>query len=131
MKSFIKQVFSSALGALLAIGVLGVIGFIFVIGLVASSNQTNDIKKNSVLHIVLKGEMNEQTAEDPLNNLLGITQETLSLSELREALKKAKDMKEIKGVFLEGGTLYAEPASLEELRNCLADFKKSGKFIFS
>ena len=131
MKSFIKHVFSSAIGVLLAVGVLGIIGCIIIIGIAASSNQTASIGKNSILHIVLKGDMCEQMAEDPINDLLGIAQESLSLSELREALKKAKNMDEIKGIFLEGGSVYADPASLEELRKCLADFKKSDKFVFS
>lgn len=131
MKSFIKHVFSSAIGVLLAVGILSIIGSIILISVVASSNQTASVGKNSILHIVLKGEMCEQAAEDPINDMLGIAQETISLSELREALKKAKNMDEIKGIFLEGGSVYAEPASLEELRKCLSDFKKSGKFVFS
>ena len=131
MKYFIKLVFSSAIGVLLAVGVLSVIGSIIIIGLVASSNQSTSIGKNSILHIVLKGDMCEQVAEDPINDMLGMAQESISLSELREALRKAKNMDEIKGVFLEGGSVYAEPASLEEFRKCLVDFKKSGKFVFS
>jgi len=71
MKSFIKHVFSSAIGVLLAVGVLGIIGCIIIIGIAASSNQTASIGKNSILHIVLKGDMCEQTAEDPINDLLG------------------------------------------------------------
>lgn len=132
MKSFLKNIFSASIGVLLAIGVLSLIGFVMMVGVVASSEQKIDIKKNSVLHIHLNGPLTEVATSDPINDLLAMGSEgSLSLDELRTALKQAKDMDEIKGVFLEGGLVETEPATLQELRSCLEDFKKSGKFIFS
>ena len=132
MKSFLKNIFSASIGVLLAIGVLSLIGFVMMVGVVASSEQKIDIKKNSVLHIHLNGPLTEVATSDPINELLAMGSEgSLSLEELRMALKQAKDMDEIKGVFLEGGLVETEPATLQELRSCLEDFKKSGKFIFS
>lgn len=131
MYSFIKNTLSSALGVILAIGVLSVIGIIFLIGAAASSSETTSIKNKSVLYIPLNGVMQEQAVEDPLTDLIGSKGTNLGLNQLCQAIKKAKDMKEIKGIYLEAGLLQSDPASLEELRKYLEDFKKSGKFIFA
>jgi protease-4 len=47
------------------------------------------------------------------------------------AIKKAKENGDIKGMYLLGGTLDAQPASVEAIRNALVDFKESGKFIIA
>ena len=131
MKEFLKNVFSSALGFFLAIGIFILIGIIFLIGAAASSSQKTSIKNNSVLYIPLEGTMQEQAKPDPLNDIMGSSQKELGLNELCHAIEKAKDMKEIKGIYLEAGMMQSDPASLQELRKYLADFKKSGKFILS
>lgn len=131
MYSFIKNTLSSALGVILAIGVLGVIGFIFLIGAAASSSETTSIKNKSILYIPLNGMMQEQAVDDPISDFIGSQQSGLGLNQLCHAIEKAKDMKEIKGIYLEAGLLQSDPASLQELRKYLEDFKKSGKFILA
>ncbi|MBQ8099462.1 MAG: signal peptide peptidase SppA [Bacteroidaceae bacterium] len=134
MVQFIKNVFSSALGFLLALGVLGIISFIFLIGAAAtaSSSGTPSIKKNSILRIPLSGTLTEQSSDDPLSEMLGMGGGSLAINDLCRAIDKAKDLNEIKGIFLESyGSLAANPASLQEVRQHLLDFKKSGKFIVS
>lgn len=133
MKSFIKNIFSSALGFFLALGVLLLVGFIFTIGSIASASQSQKptIKNNSVLYLSLSGSLEEQAVEDPLSELLGADNEALGLNQLLAAVKRAKSNKNIKGIFLEAGSLSADPASLQELRRALKEFKESGKFIIS
>lgn len=131
MFAFIKNTISSALGVILAFGILTVAGIIFVIGASISSGSEVSIKKKSVLYIPLSGIMQEQTAEDPLGEVFGSTQTNMGLNELCKAVKRAKNMDEIKGIYLEAGLMQSDPASLEELRKYLADFKKSGKFILA
>src|SRR5574344_551260 len=126
MKSFLKNILSASIGVLLAIGVLSLIGFVMMVGVVASSEQKIDIKKNSVLHIHLNGPLTEVATSDPINEVLAMGSEgSLSLEELRMALQQAKDMNEIKGVFLEGGLVESDPDTLQELPSCLEGFKKS------
>ena len=131
MKDFIKNVFSSALGVFLAIGIFTLIGAIFIIGSIVSGSQPAAIKDNSVLYIKLNGTLAEQAVPDPLQKILDNGDEPLGLNQLRRAIKLAKDMDEIKGIYLEAGALATDPATLQELRKSLADFKKSGKFILS
>ena len=42
-----------------------------------------------------------------------------------------KDNDNIKAIWLEGGVMGADPASMQELRGALQDFKKSGKKIYA
>ena len=47
-----------------------------------------------------------------------------------KAIKVAREPTiKIKGIYLEGGLLSADFASLEELRKALVDFKQSKKFV--
>ena len=131
MKKFIKNIFSSALGFFLALGTLFLVCFIFMIGSIASSSQSTSIKNNSVLYISLDGTLNDKAQDDPLQNLLNNGEEPLGLNELCHAIKLTKNMDKIKGIYLQAGSLSSAPATIEELRESLEDFKKSGKFILS
>jgi protease-4 len=52
----------------------------------------------------------------------------IGLNHLLEDLKKAAKDKKIKGIYLELSTIPAGMASVEEIRNAILDFNKSGKF---
>jgi protease-4 len=62
---------------------------------------------------------------------MGEESNAVSLEQAVTALKKAAVNDNIKGVYLEAGTLSAQPATVQELRQALVDFKKSGKWIVS
>ena len=129
MNTFVKNVLSSALGVFLAIGVMMAVGFIFMFGIIASTQQKPVLKRSSVLKISLNGELSEIKQDNPLQSLLGGDAEAPTLGEACEAIRRAKDLDRIEGIFLEAGSMAAYPAMLEELRGALLDFKKSGKFI--
>ena len=78
----------------------------------------------------LSGTLNERTAEDPLASLTGEVSENIGLDKLLNAIKKAKDKEEIKGIYIEAGLFSSDtPASTHAIREALLDFKKSGKWI--
>lgn len=56
---------------------------------------------------------------------------TLGLNEILEAIKEAESDDHIKGIYLDASSLASGFASIEEIRNALLDFKKSGKFILA
>ena len=130
MKKFFVNVFSSMLGFSLAIGIFLTLGIIIMAGAVASSSTQPSLEDKSVLHIQLNGLITEQAQEDPLSEITGDRFSSIAVNQTLEAIRKAKNIKEIKGIFLEGGQLVSDPASLQEIRKALVDFKKSGKFIF-
>lgn len=130
MKKFFVNVFSSMLGFSLAIGIFLTLGIIIMAGTIASSSTQPSLEDKSVLHIQLNGLITEQAQEDPLSEITGDRFSSIAVNQTLEAIRKAKNIKEIKGIFLEGGQLVSDPASLQEIRKALVDFKKSGKFIF-
>lgn len=100
-----------------------------LIGMVASGEATKTVKDNSVLVLNLSGQMEEQ-AEDNLMSMFGNTgTNQLGLRETLSAIKKAKNCKEIKGIYMEAGIFSADIAQMQEIRQALLDFKKSGKWI--
>jgi protease-4 len=102
-----------------------------IVGMVASSSQTTTIDDNSVLVIKLKGEIVDHSVDDgnPLTTLLGEEVSTQGLDNLVEAIKRAKQNDEIKGIYIEAGQISADPATVTALRDALKDFKTSKKFI--
>ena len=73
--------------------------------------------------------MEERAQPNPLSQLMGDNFETYGLNDILSSIKKAKENEKIKGICLNAGAFACSPASLEEIRNALADFKESGKFI--
>lgn len=131
MKDFLKHVLATIVG-LFGFGiVMLILGFISLIGIMVSGNGTTKIDDNSVLVINLQGDINEKAEEDFIGRLTGNRINQLGLNELKDAIKKAQDNDKIKGIYLQAGVLQSDYATLQELRNTLADFKKSGKWIIA
>lgn len=132
MKSFLKYTLASLLALVLFTIVATIVTIVSFAGMMASDGMTTSVKENSVLRINLSGALDEQDQAIPFASLMGGSQEgSLSLQTLSEAIKKAKDNKHVKGIYIENATLSGTPATIQELRQVLADFKKSGKFIVS
>lgn len=129
MKDFIKNVGATIVGIFLFGIIIGIFGVMSLVGMVASGQATKNVKENSVLVLKLQGDLQEQAQDDVLGQLTGNTFNTLGMDAISSAIKKAKANKDIKGIYLETGILGADVAQLQELRDQLVDFKKSGKWI--
>lgn len=133
MKDFLKT-FAAVVCALLA---LGVIKFFFVlvvmISMAASTDTTTVLKDHSVYCLQLDGALSERHDVDELDkmlgDLLGDKGTTYGLNDILANIKKAKDDEHIDGIYLKGGSLAMGPASAEQIRKALQDFKESGKFV--
>ncbi len=129
MKEFFKYVAATIVG-IISLGIIMMIfGLISIVGMIASSDTSKPIAKNSVLVVKLNGEMSERTEDNIFNELQGVS--GLSFNKTLLAIQKAKNEENIKGIYLEAGSLAADLAQLEELRKALLDFKKNGKWIIS
>ena len=112
-----------------------VTGFFFLIsfvGMLASDSASTKVKDNSVFVINLNGSISERSEEGtPFDEMLGLgDMSTVGLDEMICAIRKAKDNDNIKGIYLEGGSLsFDAPATAQQLRDVLKEFKKSGKWI--
>lgn len=129
MKDFIKNVGATIVGIFLFGIIIGIFGVMSLVGMVASGQATKNVKENSVLVLKLQGDLQEQAQDDVLGQLTGNTFNSLGMDAISSAIKKAKANKDIKGIYLETGILGADVAQLQELRDQLVDFKKSGKWI--
>lgn len=131
MKDFFKYVFATVVGIL----VVGLLSFIMMmVSLLGMTMQsTTTVPSKSVMVMKLSGEMTERSQDNPFASLLsGSSNEGISLSDALKAIDAAKNNDDVKGIYIEAGSLGgAAPAMLEELRAKLVDFKKSGKFIMA
>ena len=109
------------------VALITLIGFIIGIILLFDAEET-DIKKNTILHVQLKGLIAEKgSAElDPLSLSINSTN---GLSALLYGLESAASDDNIEGLFLDFGSLNCGMATAQELRNGIQRFKESKKFV--
>ncbi len=117
----------------------GIILLFIGIGLIAmlvSGLNKEEIKipTNSILHLTLSSEIFDRASNNPLQSFDYASMKSkspLGLNDILQCINKAKKDSNIKGILLDLTDIKAGFASIEEIRNELADFKKSGKFIIS
>ncbi len=136
MKEFFKFVFASMVGVILSFFALFVLFIIFITAIVASAGKDGKVavSSNSVVHISLDYPISERTDKNPLAafDFMGFEgKKKLGLKEIIAGIKAAETDDNIKGIYLDASSLSAGFATIEEIRNALIDFKKSGKFILA
>ena len=130
MKQFLKYVLATVTGIILVLIIVGILGGISLVGMAAKSASTTQVEENSVYTLKLSGMLNERAASNPLAELTGQVSENLGLDNMLEAIQKAKENENIKGIYIEAGAFSSDtPASSHAIREALLDFKKSGKWI--
>ncbi|MET3127590.1 protease-4 [Arcicella rosea] len=135
MLQFLKYVLATIVGLI----VFSIVSFILVIGIAAAVGASQEdiiLKDNSVLKLDLNHAIEENVSdeENPFKDLGGPfmdNNESIGMVQIREALKRAAADSHIKGIYLQAHYPQAGYAQLEEIRNALLAFKKSGKFIYS
>lgn len=131
MKDFFKNVAATIVG-LFAFGlIMTILGFICIIGMIASSNSKPTLKDNAVMVLKLQGQIEDRSEDNWLGELTGEQFNNLGMNKILSSIRKAKDEEKVKGIYLETGILESDYATLQEIRNALADFKKSGKWIIA
>lgn len=130
MKDFLKHTLATVAGIIVASVIMGIIGIVAIIGMIASEETTTKVKDNSVFVLNLSGTLEERAKQDVFAQFTGNVSENLGLDDILYAINEAKDNKDIKGIYIEAGAFISDsPASSQAIRNSLADFKKSGKWI--
>ncbi|MGI4743868.1 MAG: signal peptide peptidase SppA [Janthinobacterium lividum] len=127
MRQFFKFVLATVVGLVL----FSVLGFVLLIGLgaaIGSSSSSTSVAANSVLELRLDKPISERKQSADINPFGG-GQSTIGLVNLKEVIRRAKADDDIKGILLNLELVQGGMASLEEVRDALLDFKKSGKFI--
>ena len=133
MKQFFKMTFATVAGIILFMVIMGILFAMSLVGMVASGSSTQSVEKNSVMVLNLNATLNERAESmNPLAMLQGDNTENIGLDQVLDAIAKAKENEDIKGIYIEAGMFMSDsPASLTTLRRALADFRKSGKWIIA
>ena len=130
MKQFLKYVLATIVG-IACISVFTLVLSFIVMGVIAASSDSKPtIKDGTVLRISLSGSITERSNDNPFAKYLGNdAADNQGLDDILKAIKVAKTDERISGIYLEGGVLSTDYATLQELRHALMDFKQSKKFI--
>ncbi|MEI8138127.1 MAG: S49 family peptidase, partial [Bacteroidota bacterium] len=139
-----KQFFGAFFGSILGIVIATIFALVILVASIKSSFSSFDTKDddeisvakpNSVLKLVLDGQIIDRQKENPFKEFGDISpfidQTGNGLNTMLEKISKAKTDDKIKGIYIYSKSLEAGFATLEELRNALEDFRKSGKFVYS
>ncbi len=135
MKQFLKFTLASFLGVLFCtIFVFLVLSGIFG-SMMTASESVPEIKDNSVLLIKLDKPIYDREVSDISSFAGAIGGEgmgNIGLTEFIYVIQKAKTDSKIKAIMLDLSVLQTNGwATVEEMRQCLADFKTSGKKIYA
>ena len=138
MKQFFKFMFASALGTILASIVVIFIMITMIVGVAMGLQEETEgkakISEHSVLRISWKTDIKDKSSDNPFEGFDFATMEPnkqVGLNDILKNIEKATHDDNIDGIFLDMETLPAGAATMEEIRNKLESFKKSGKFIYS
>jgi protease IV len=135
MKQFFKFLFASMLGFILGIIVLFFL-FIFIVSAAVSSMGTEEVKvsNGSVLQINFSQPIRDRSSNNPFEGLNFSTLKSnkqLGMNDILKSIENASTDDNIKGIFLDFSGLQSGFANIEEIRNKLLEFKKSGKFVYA
>ncbi|MDO5017125.1 MAG: signal peptide peptidase SppA [Porphyromonas sp.] len=138
MKNFIKMVFGSCLGVILASVVVFFIFFAMlgsaISGFVDGFSKDKKVKKvstESVLLLDIEGNVSDTYVGDPFEMFNTSTTKTATLPQILKALEVARENPKVEAVVLKLERTNLSFASAKELRDALKRVQSSGKSIYA
>jgi protease IV len=135
MKQFFKFTFASMLGFLLAGFLVFLVFVVIIVSAVSmSKKETVVVPDKTILMLTLDQPVSDRSSDNPFAHMsfgMPDASKQLGLNDIVSSLKNAAADKKVKGIYLELSDVPSGQATIEEIRNALIDFKKSGKFIVS
>ena len=129
MKEFFKFTLATITGIIVSSVVLFFVSILILFSMLSSSESETQVRKNSVMMLDMRGMLSERSQDNPFDIFLSEDETTYGLDDILSSIQKAKENENIKGIYLQAGSMGIGFASLEEIRKALADFKTSGKFV--
>lgn len=129
-----KQFFKYFLASGLAYIIFGIIFFFIISGIISSMFNAGPkpimVDENTVLHIDFSKPIGERTySKAEFNGESFEDVGKIGVRDVTEAIKYAATDEKIKGIYLDLSMVNSGIATIEEVRNSLKEFKKSGKFV--
>lgn len=142
MKDFLKMVFGSCLGVILASVVVFFIFFAMLSSAIGDvvkgfndgfngSKEVKEVSSESVLLLDLKGAVTDTAATDPFSGMFNKEQKTFTLPEILKAIEVARDNSDIEAIVLKLEDAGINYANAKELRDALKRFQESGKKVYA
>lgn len=141
MKQFIKFMFASTLGTIIAFVGIIVISGIIMAGVIGSAmvfakgaKDKVKVKSNSVLVVDLEKQLVERMEPSPFDNIEidGFEDNRgMELSKFLNAVEHAKADTNIKGILLRGKFFMGSMSTMNEVREAIEQFQDSGKFVLA
>jgi protease-4 len=128
---FLGNVLATIIGLFLFL-VLFIFGIVIISTVFGDNSEEIAVKSNSVIELNLKQIKNDYAGKykDPWITLFS-EDENIGLSDIINAIEKAKTDNNIKGISILNDESSLGMAQRKALRDALEDFKKSGKFIMA
>ena len=132
MKAFLKNIISTIIG-IVASTIILILLFIGIIYFVNTDKEIT-VKENTILKIDLANtSVVERTSENPFDgfNFSSEIKKAIELKTVLDNIEKAKTDKNITAIYLNSPFVNAGLSQIEEIRNKLLEFKRTGKPIIS
>lgn len=133
MKEFFRAFLGSCLGVLISLLLLVLLGFGIIGALMSSTEEKVTVSPKTILKIQLDQPIVERSSNNPLENFSFSSfksNKPLGLNMIVANIQKAKADDNIIGIYMDLNTINAGGfATVQEIRNAIVDFKKSGKFV--
>lgn len=132
MKSFFKIVLANIV-AIFIVGFLISMMMVTMLVLASTSDNSNvKVKKNSVLTLDFRTHIMDSPTEEK-QDLFNINNNDkyVMAYDVVEAIRNAANDDNIKGISIETDQISAGITQLDDIRAALADFRKSGKFVYA
>jgi protease-4 len=129
MKSFFKYLLATIVGVVLS-GILLIIIFVVIVSsIVTIKNIPVEVKPNTILYL----KFDQPIIDRQPSNFFDISfipgTQKIGLNEILNSIRKAKTDPNISGIHLDLTYIVSGIATIEEIRNALIDFRKTGKFV--
>lgn len=132
MKNFFKMVLANLTAILLFFFGFFILVSILIAGIASLDSKSAPSTSNAVLTLDSSLRIAE-TRNEIQADILGLQSDVnyITIKELTDAIHKAKNDDNITGISIENDFISAGTAQITAIRGALADFKKSGKFIYA
>ena len=136
LKRFFITVLGSFVGTWLALIISSVMSILLsfaMLGALANSEMksTSKISDNSVLLLDLGIVVSDRGSNDDVFSSIYGDTKTVGLIDLLRQIESASEKKEIKGMLITCKGISAGMSSLYEIREAIARFKETGKFVYA
>jgi len=131
MKQFVKFVFASCLGVMLAGGAMVFIGGSMVGKMVSSMESKPTASANSILEISLGQPIPEKTNNIQRSQTSVDFDDAIGVHDMVRAIRYAKSDNKIQGILLDLSGVGMGQANASYLRDAILEFKESDKFVLA